>query len=80
MGQKAIVAQFTRKDSLMGFKTGELYQITTCIKPVAPLDNTVSTSKSCTLIPCLCVVDTNSRNWCPYENLESMLDDWAIIS
>lgn len=28
---------------------------------------------------CLCVVDINSRVWCPYSRLETMLRNWVLI-
>lgn len=63
-----LTARFIGKSS-MGFITGRIYQIRTECKEIM-IDK---------YTPCLCVYDLHSRAWCPYSNLEIMLQNWQIM-
>lgn len=64
-----MTAQFIGKTS-MGFVAGKIYQVRTECKNV--MINSHPT-------PCLCVYDLHSKAWCPYSNLEAMLQNWKIV-
>lgn len=56
--------------SSCGFKTDEIYEITTKCSDIY-----IRNKKT----PCLCVMDSKSKKWCPYSNLESFLRNWNLI-
>lgn len=64
-----ITARFIVKDS-MGFKHGNLYYLKS---------KTESIYVNRRNIPCICLYDTKSKAWCPYQTLEVLLENWEII-
>ena len=62
---KTIKAIFTGKNS-RGFQHGKLYELTSAIE-------TTSATKAY-----IVVRDCHSSNWCPYESLNSFLENWEV--
>lgn len=65
-----LTAQFIGETG-MGFIGGKVYQIRTECKEIM-LDSRPT--------PCLCIYDLHSDAWCPYSNLETILQNWKIIN
>lgn len=66
-GGEIVKAEFIGKDGSMGFCKGRTYQIRTDVK--ANSNGKVF----------LWVYDINSKLYCPYSRLETMLDNWMLI-
>lgn len=64
-----IIGRFVGNDS-MGFQHERVY----CLK--SKIDNICVNGRN---TPCICLYDTKSNAWCPYESLESLLENWAIV-
>lgn len=64
-----IIGRFVGKDS-MGFKHGNLYYLK------SKTENIYLNGKN---TPCICLYDTKSKAWCPYQTLEGLLENWEII-
>lgn len=58
--------KFIGNDS-MGFKHGITYNLKSDIKTVPSVKE-----------PCICLYDINSQAWCPYQNLETLLENWIF--
>lgn len=58
--------KFIGNDS-MGFKHGTTYSLRSDIKKMAGIG-----------VPCICLYDINSQAWCPYQNLETLLENWIF--
>jgi hypothetical protein len=61
-----VKAMFIGRDKSRGFEKNKIYSIRTEVNMVNGK-------------PALCVHVNNSELWCPYANLEAMLDNWQII-
>ena len=59
--------------SSMGFRNGVTYNIQSDIKMIGK-DGNVSGND----IMCICIYDMNSKAWCPYQSLESVMKNWEI--
>ena len=59
--------------SSMGFRNGVTYNIRSDIKMIRK-DGNVSGND----IMCICIYDMNSKAWCPYQSLESVMKNWEI--
>lgn len=59
--------------SSMGFRNGVTYNIRSDIKMIRK-DGNVSGND----IMCICIYDMNSKAWCPYQSLESLMKNWEI--
>ena len=59
--------------SSMGFRNGVTYNIRSDIKMIGK-DGNVSGND----IMCICIYDMNSKAWCPYQSLESVMKNWEI--
>ena len=62
---KTIKAIFTGKNSC-GFQHGKMYELISAIE-------TTSATKAY-----IVVRDGHSNNWCPYESLNSFLENWEV--
>ena len=60
--------KFIGRDGSMGFVNGKVYKIRTAVRV---------NSKGQVF---LWVYDMSSNLYCPYSNLEKMLDNWKILS
>lgn len=63
-----MVGRFIGNDFL-GFKHGNLYYLKSKVENVY-VDGRI--------IPCICLYDINSKVWCPYKDLESLLCNWEF--
>lgn len=54
----------------MGFQHERVY----CLK--SKIENICVNGRN---TPCICLYDTKSNAWCPYESLESLLENWDIV-
>lgn len=63
-------AKYVGDNGSMGFRTGVTYNIRT--KSTIIKRNKVPVS-------CICVYDTKSNKWCPYESLEVVMKNWEIV-
>lgn len=61
-----MTGKFTGKTS-MGFITGEIYDLRSEINTI--LRNSIP-------VNCICLYDKNSKAWCPYASLETVLQNW----
>ena len=55
-----------KKDSY-GFIYGKVYDIRSKVQSIGKSD------------PYICIYDNNSRNWCPYDSVESILNNWKFL-
>lgn len=69
-----MIGKFIGKTS-MGFCSGEIYRLRSDFKVVRIGGRIFGEN-----IMCLCVYDTNSDAWCPYQSLEALLKNWVICS
>jgi hypothetical protein len=61
-------AKFIGQIDGTGFVNGKVYNIKTICRLVGNMS-------------CLCVYDAEyNRRWCPYSRLETMLENWEILS
>ena len=56
-------------ESSMGFYNGFIYNIRSDIRKINVSGNNIM---------CICIYDTNSHAWCPYQSLESVMKNWKI--
>ena len=70
MGWLKIKAKFIgnkdKKDSC-GFTYGKVYDIRSKVQSIGKNDSYI------------CIYDSNSRNWCPYDSVESILNNWKFL-
>lgn len=66
-------ARFKGKTS-MGFKTGQIYNIRSELKPIIKT-NMASNKK----MACIYIYDINSMARCPYQTLEAFLNNWEVL-
>lgn len=59
--------------SSMGFRNGVTYNIRSDIKMIRKGANISGND-----IMCICIYDMNSKAWCPYQSLESVMKNWEI--
>lgn len=59
--------------SSMGFRNGVTYNIRSDIKMIGKGGNVYDND-----IMCICIYDMNSKAWCPYQSLESVMKNWEI--
>ena len=59
--------------SSMGFHNGITYNIRSDIKMIRRGGSAFSND-----MMCICIYDMNSKAWCPYQSLESLMDNWEI--
>ena len=59
--------------SSMGFRNGVTYNIRSDIKMIGKGGNVSGND-----IMCICIYDMNSKAWCPYQSLESVMKNWVI--
>ena len=60
-------ARFIGNTSMgMGFVKGKIYSL---YSDVQVIGNKL----------CICLYDKNSRAWCPYANIDKILDNWMIF-
>lgn len=59
--------------SSMGFQNGVIYDIRSDIRKVKKCGKFSNEE-----IMCICIQDTNSDAWCPYQSLEVVLENWEI--
>ena len=64
-------AKYVGENGSMGFRTGVTYNIKTESKIIKRNRQPVSS---------ICVFDTKSGNWCPYESLEAVMRNWEIVN
>ena len=57
----------------MGFRNGVTYNIRSDIKMIGKGGNVSGND-----IMCICIYDMNSKAWCPYQSLESVMKNWVI--
>lgn len=68
----------------MGFKHGETYDLTSEIKNIRKSNGYTITDiggHPCMIandMTCICLIDSNSSAWCPYESLEAVLRNWEL--
>ena len=55
--------------SSMGFQNGITYNIRSDIKMIKLFGKDIM---------CICIYDTDSNAWCPYQSLESVLNNWEF--
>ena len=67
-------AQFIGNTSSRFF-TNKIYNIRTDCKTL----NIYDKYDNVDTVTCLCIYDIDSSSWCPYQNLEAMLQNWKII-
>ena len=53
----------------MGFKKGQVYDIRTKVEELHYNGYDIK---------CICVYDNYSKAWCPYKNLEFVLENWEF--
>lgn len=56
-------------ESSMGFYNGFIYNIRSDIRKINISGNNIM---------CICIYDTNSHAWCPYQSLEALLKNWDV--
>lgn len=59
--------------SSMGFQNGITYNIRSDIKMIRRGGIAFSND-----MMCICIYDMNSKAWCPYQSLESVMKNWEI--
>ena len=59
--------------SSMGFRNGITYNIRSDIKMIKKGGSVLGND-----MMCICIYDMNSRAWCPYQRLESVMKNWEI--
>ena len=59
--------------SSMDFQNGITYNIRSDIKMVRKGENVFGND-----MMCICIYDMNSKAWCPYQSLESLMGNWEI--
>ena len=59
--------------SSMGFQNGITYNIRSDIKVIRKSGSVFGND-----IMCICIYDMNSKAWCPYQSLESVMKNWVI--
>ena len=64
--------KFIGKSSI-GFRNGVTYHIRSDIKMIGKGGNVSGND-----IMCICIYDTNSKAWCSYQSLESVMKNWEI--
>ena len=64
--------KFIRKSS-MGFQNGITYNIRSDIKMIRKGESVFGND-----MMCICIYDMNSKAWCPYQSLESLMGNWEI--
>lgn len=69
MFNKGIRAIFIGKDDSMDFCNGKEYRLRSDIKKVPGIRG-----------KCICLYNLNGLGWCPYKNLEALLQNWKIIN
>ena len=67
-----MIGKFIGKDA-MGFKHGATYNIRSDIQKVRIGGPVFGEWKNC-----ICIYDINSKAWCPYSGLETVLRNWEI--
>ena len=55
----------------MGFRTGQLYNVRSKLKEVHCGGYIFGYDTLC-----ICIYDNNSNAWCPYKNLEAVMENW----
>jgi len=66
-------AKFIGKSS-MGFVAGKTYDIISTIRMVRVGGSVFGADREC-----ICIYDKNSKAWCPYQSLESVMKNWIFI-
>ena len=64
--------KFVGKSS-MGFQNGITYNICSDIKMIRKGGSVFGKN-----MMCICIYDMNSKAWCPYQSLESVMKNWEI--
>lgn len=59
--------------SSMGFQNGVTYNIRSDIQMVRKGGSVFGED-----MMCICICDMNSKSWCPYRSLESVLKNWEF--
>ena len=59
--------------SSMGFRNGVTYNIRSDIQKIRK-----GVYPFCEDMMCICIYDMNSKAWCPYQSLESVMKNWEI--
>lgn len=59
--------------SSMDFRNGVTYDIRSDIQKIRKGGNVFGNG-----MMCICIYDMNSKAWCPYQNLESVMENWEI--
>ena len=59
--------------SSMGFQNGITYNIRSDIKMIRKVGSVFGND-----MMCICIYDMNSKAWCPYQSLESVMKNWEI--
>lgn len=59
-----VKGRFIGQDGSCGFRHGEIYTLTTSIRPIVG--------------QCICLQDRKTGNWCPYSSLEAVLENWEF--
>ena len=59
--------------SSMSFQNGITYNIRSDIKMVRKGESVFGND-----MMCICIYDMNSKAWCPYQSLESLMGNWEI--
>ena len=59
--------------SSMGFQNGITYNIRSDIKMIRSGGSVFNND-----MMCICIYDMNSKAWCPYQSLESVMKNWEI--
>jgi hypothetical protein len=73
MERRYMKAIYIGTDTSRGFEKGKEYTIRTKVMPIHK-------NLSLRSLFCLCIFDMNSKNWCPYSNLELVFDNWKITN
>ena len=68
-----MLAKFIGKTS-MGFISGKTYDIKFDIQKIRKGGSVFGTD-----IMCICIYDTNSRAWCPYQSWASVERNWMVL-
>jgi len=56
------------------FQNGVIYNIRSDVQMVRKGGNVFGED-----MMCICIYDTSSKAWCPYQSLEAVLKNWEII-
>lgn len=59
--------------STMGFINGNTYDIQSKIQNIRK-----GSYPFCKDMTCICIYDKNSKAWCPYQSLESVMRNWKF--